>query len=97
MKITKSIETFDPSVFDIGKVYYINFASSKTLILCVSRGLESVSFKRILQIKGNIGTDFSLDNSNYQSVEYICPIDFNVEFDSTITSWLIGITINEEY
>ena len=95
MKLTKSVETFDPKVFEVGKAYYINFNNSKALYACNSVE-EKVSFKKIVGIEGDALLDCSITEYNYTTIQDVFPVNFDVNYNEETASWLINAIVKED-
>ncbi len=95
MKMTKTIEIFDSSVFKIGKTYYIQNLNSRALYLCTQINGDNVYFKNVVGLQGKKEIDFTINNDNYKCMLEVEPIDFTVEFDSTISEWFVSTAICE--
>lgn len=95
MKMTKTIETFDSDVFSIGKIYYIQNLTSRGLYLCFKKEYGIVFFENIVTLQGEKIQAFTISGDNYKCMIEVEPIDFNVEYDSTIHEWFISTAICE--
>ena len=98
MKITKTVEIFDCTQFEKGKIYYIQWRDdseeciTQAIYLCVDvdTELNRVLFNQVLVMRGTtLKNGFSINNTDLPNILDVQPVDFTTMYDSLNPKWQI--------
>lgn len=100
MDITKTIEYFDCTKFEVGRIYYIDDdilnERERAIYLCtfVCDCDNTVVMRKIVLLQGVFDSkQMTLSNENYKHINEIQEVQFDVEYDTNFNEWRIITSI----
>lgn len=106
MKITKMVEQFNASVFEVGKLYYLFLANDcgdevreiigKGIYLCTDVRNRSADFTSIIPFLESSLICVYIDQDNFETVKQAEEVTPNIEYDNEYKEWYVSMAIEEE-
>lgn len=99
MKITKTVERFDASVFEPFQTYYISYDDNDSqfegIFQCreIFTQYHEVVMSPIIALKGRFDS-ICISQSNVDYVKEVQPIDWQIEYDTMWKQWSVMAQID---
>ena len=101
MEFTKTVEEFDCTKFEVGKVYYIKehlllSSTEQGIYLCtfVNDCNNEVAMRKIVFLQGVCDeVKININNNNFALIDEIHDVQFEAEWDTTFHEWRVFANI----